>query len=92
MEGIEAAGEVGSRGVGGGGLGGQPGIERRGGEREGWREGGVRSERESVCVTLDHVRKKQQWNKLLAASFSGVFSLVKWTLRRRAMSPGFLRL
>lgn len=47
MEGIEAAGEVGS---GGGGLGGQPGIERRGGEREGWREGGVQRERERECV------------------------------------------
>lgn len=74
----------------GGGLGGQPDIERRGGEREGWREGGGQRERERESVTLEHVRKKQHWNKLLAAAFSDVFSLVRWTVRRRAMATRFL--
>lgn len=52
VEGIEAVSEVGASGWGwvlGGGLGGQPRIERRGGEREWWREGGGRGERERVC-------------------------------------------
>lgn len=55
---------------------------------------GTERKRERVCVTLDHVRKKQQWNKLWAASFSGVFSLVKETSdvhsRPRSLKEPFL--
>lgn len=82
-------GEVGAEGWGEDWEGNQALKEEGEKERDGGREGDGERERESV--TLEHVRKKQQWNKLLAASFSDIFSLVKWTVRRRAMATRLLR-
>lgn len=90
MEGIEAAGEVGAEGWGEDWEGNQTLKGEGEKERDGGREGDRERERERESVTLEHVRKKQHWNKLLAASFSDVFSLVRWTVRRRAMATRFL--
>lgn len=69
-------------------MGGQPGIERKRGEGAG---GGRESEREREQL-WNTLGKSRTGNKLSAASFSDVFSLVKWTLRTPAMDTRPLHL